>query len=371
MRYLLAPAVLTVAFILSSGAPAGEQGQDNLRSPRIVRLTITPSQVDAARRDYSFLPFDDGGRQNSGRKGDSLLPFDDGSRQAKGAEVARKDASGLRKTEELTQDDGARLYNTAAQGLPAQPDTKQLGDWLRLPLRDMPRASVQAAVQKAKANLEAVRQGAKCRTCKWMPAKAGVAPAHLAEYRQLALLLCLEARLEIAQGQYDQAVQTIGIGLRMAKHVGEAPAVVQGLTGVAIAAVMIEPLEDLTQVPGSPNLSAALRALPRPLVNLEVPIAAEPKNQESAQKVRIPMQRVDGNVAALQCIEALRHYAALHRGQLPKRLADVIGVPIPDDPVQGKPFAYQYDGSKAVLEIAVPQGGTQKDCTRYEITVAR
>jgi len=76
-------------------------------------------------------------------------------------------------------------------------------------------------------------------------------------------------------------------------------------------------------------------------------------------------------VAALQCVEALRHYAASHRGQLPQQLSEITGVQVPVDPGTGKPFAYRYDGSKAVLEVSAPKGGTPRDSTRYEITVAR
>jgi hypothetical protein len=83
------------------------------------------------------------------------------------------------------------------------------------------------------------------------------------------------------------------------------------------------------------------------------------------------MNRLDGEVAALQCIEALRHYAATHNGQLPSQLSEITGVQVPGDSSTSPPFAYRYDGSKAVLQVPVPKGGTPRDSTRYEITVAR
>jgi hypothetical protein len=134
----------------------------------------------------------------------------------------------------------------------------------------------------------------------------------------------------------------------------------------------------------------ALHVLPHPLVNIEVPIASELKYLETStqynaltrsvmrnqldashQRVRVTMNRLEGDVAALQCLEALRHYAASHSGQLPKQLSEITGVQVPADPGTGKPFAYRYDGSKAVLEVSAPKGGTPRDSTRYEITVAR
>lgn len=59
--------------------------------------------------------------------------------------------------------------------------------------------------------------------------------------------------------------------------------------------------------------------------------------------------RLDRRIAALRCIEALRIYAAAHEGRLPLRLDDVTEVPIPPDPLTGKPFAYRVEGNTAIL----------------------
>ena len=53
----------------------------------------------------------------------------------------------------------------------------------------------------------------------------------------------------------------------------------------------------------------------------------------------------------------LRHYAATHDGQLPTELSDITSVELPNDPVTQKPFMYHRDGTKAVLEMGVPEGG--------------
>src|SRR4029079_3378426 len=46
------------------------------------------------------------------------------------------------------------------------------------------------------------------------------------------------------------------------------------------------------------------------------------------------------HVAALRAVEAVRLFAAANEGKLPKSLADVKSVPVPDDPFTGKPFGY-------------------------------
>ncbi len=83
--------------------------------------------------------------------------------------------------------------------------------------------------------------------------------------------------------------------------------------------------------------------------------------------------RLDRRVAALRCLEALRHYAAAHGGKLPASLADLADTPATDDPVTGKPFAYKLNGDKASLS-APPLTGDKPGVGRpvdYEITVRR
>jgi len=349
MRHSIIHLIVAVALILSSCVQAGKQASKSPETPRVFSLAIEPSGIDS-QKSYALVL----------------------------------------KAEDLTDGDGAVLYGKAVQALPAKMNVNQLADWRKMPLSQLPKDQIQAVLQQAQANLDLVSQGTKCKSCNWPAFVPGTMPANLSEYRNLAFLLCLKARLQIAQGQHDKAIETIRTGLAMSKHIGEAPTIIQGMTGIAIAALMLLPVQDLAQVKGSPNLYPALSALPRPLVNIEVPISSELKNLESSKqynaltrglmrdqldvshkRVRVTAHRLDGDVAALQCVEALRHYAASHNGQLPKGLGEVSEVQVPQDPLSGKPFAYRYDGSKAVLEVSVPKGGTPRDSTRYEITVAR
>jgi hypothetical protein len=75
--------------------------------------------------------------------------------------------------------------------------------------------------------------------------------------------------------------------------------------------------------------------------------------------------RVDRSIAVLRVLEALRIYAAGHADKLPDALANVTDVPIPKDPVTGKPFEYHRDGDKAYLK-----GPTLREVPlNYEITM--
>lgn len=298
----------------------------------------------------------------------------------------------LPKAEELTAEDGAALYDKAVQAWPSNLQRGEVTYWSREPIRNLPLdlAEAQAAVQEAQASLDLIERGAKCKSCKWPPFVPGTMPASLSEYRLLIDLLCLKARVELLQSRYDKAAGTIGAGLAMSKHVGEAPTVIQGMTGVAMATLMLRTVEDWAQVGDAPNLYPLLHALPRPVVDVNVGISSELKNLESNKQynvlvrtvmrrqmedafkaVRRTMVRLDGVAAVLECVEGLRHFASCHDGRLPAQLSDITDIQVPNDPDTGRPFAYRIEGAKAILETSVPKGGTPRDSTRYEISVAR
>ena len=64
--------------------------------------------------------------------------------------------------------------------------------------------------------------------------------------------------------------------------------------------------------------------------------------------------RLDRRVAGLRAVEALRMQAAKDGGKLPETLAKVTIVPVPNDPVTGKPFESRRDGD--AVTITSPSG---------------
>ncbi len=95
-----------------------------------------------------------------------------------------------------------------------------------------------------------------------------------------------------------------------------------------------------------------------------IPIAGQTKLVFVA--IRNAVARNERQIAMLRIIEALRIFAAAHDGQLPKQLSDITEVPIPDDPVSGKPFVFRREAEKAFLEGAE----LPKAPLMYEITMA-
>ncbi len=88
--------------------------------------------------------------------------------------------------------------------------------------------------------------------------------------------------------------------------------------------------------------------------------------------VRRAQSRLEQRIALLRTIEAIRLHAAGHDGRFPTRLTEV-SVPVPDDPITGKPFRYEVDGTTAHLRGS-PPWGAEKDSAfnlHYELTLRK
>ncbi len=93
--------------------------------------------------------------------------------------------------------------------------------------------------------------------------------------RQIATLLAVRARLEIAEGRFDKAVYTLQTGMALARHTSDAVTLIQDLVGLAIAGQMIAQLEQLIQRPGAPNFYWSLTDLPRPFCDVRKGLQGE------------------------------------------------------------------------------------------------
>jgi hypothetical protein len=89
-------------------------------------------------------------------------------------------------------------------------------------------------------------------------------------------------------------------------------------------------------------------------------------------KVQQAQARVQQRIGLLRCVEALRMYAATHDGRLPARLKD-IEVPVPIDPITGRPFRYELRGDTATVR-GTPPAGLEKMApynVAYVVTIAK
>jgi hypothetical protein len=89
--------------------------------------------------------------------------------------------------------------------------------------------------------------------------------------------------------------------------------------------------------------------------------------------------RLERELDAIQCIEAIRLYAAAHEGKLPPTLEAITDAPAPLDPATGKPFLYQVHEDSATVSALASRGfdyphvvdDHQPYAIRYELKLAK
>jgi hypothetical protein len=153
--------------------------------------------------------------------------------------------------------------------------TNQQWDWRQTPLNKLPRQEVHDFLKHYTAPLDLARQAARCEHCDWelpritfQSIQVYLPLRHIQGCRELATLLGIQFRLELAEGRFDDAAETLQTGFALARHLYQGDRLIEILVGIAIDAIMFSHVEEWLQVPGSPNLYWALTALPPPRRNL-------------------------------------------------------------------------------------------------------
>lgn len=125
-------------------------------------------------------------------------------------------------------------------------------------------------------------------------------------FRFVGKILALRARVQMARGNFDQAIATLQTGFALGRHVGQAPILVCNLVGLAIANFMVEQVETWIQQPKAPNLYWALTDLPRPLIDLHRGLQGEKliihalvPNYREIQTIPMSAQQVQKQISHL------------------------------------------------------------------------
>lgn len=295
----------------------------------------------------------------------------------------------LPKADEQIDADAVPLYEQAVKALPKGANVEQIREWVRLPAGQFPQKQAEETLGQYMESLRLVARAARCNECNWHQWKPGTQSANLSECRTLAFVIELWVTLEISRGGYEGAIAAMQTGFGMARHLGQAPIIVQAVIGAAVGGLMCRDVEQFVQQETAPNLYWALANLPKPIIDMEKSIESERKVhleqvtndvlrkqfekqiEPMHEKVRMLAKRLDSNVNALQCVEAIRLFAAGHEGQLPNKLSDITEVEIPNDPVSGESFEYRRTDTGAVLQSAMPKSGDEKNVVRYEIVLKK
>ncbi len=141
-------------------------------------------------------------------------------------------------------------------------------------LKDLPGKEIREFLALYAVSLRLADQAARCDHCDWelpLPTLQNMQDLPLDEVqtcREIATLLNLRCRLELSEEKFDDALYTLQTGFTLARQVGNGDTLINNLVGIAIAAIMSGRVEEMMQLPGSPNLFWALTALPSPFIDV-------------------------------------------------------------------------------------------------------
>ena len=86
--------------------------------------------------------------------------------------------------------------------------------------------------------------------------------------RSVSRMLALRARIAIAEGRYEDAIETFKMNLKLARTVSEMKFLVADLVGIAEVGIGNQALADLIAAKDSPNLYWAIAEIPNPCIDI-------------------------------------------------------------------------------------------------------
>jgi len=147
-----------------------------------------------------------------------------------------------------------------------------INDWLKMPVDELPRQELKNILNSFTFAFHQLDRAVLREQCDWqVPLRTegfNALMAPLNEFRHLGKILALQARLQIADGKYNEAIHTLRNGFTLARHVAEDPMLINDLVGIGIATFMHREVEQFIRASDSPNLYWALSALPRPFIDM-------------------------------------------------------------------------------------------------------
>jgi hypothetical protein len=158
-----------------------------------------------------------------------------------------------------------------------QPLTDNYERWMDSPLSEFPAAEVREFLKQNGALFRELEIAAHREQTEWSYRLKDLKGTdsimfllpEIQESRNLGRLLYLKARLAIVEKRYDDAIQTLQIGNKLARDVAEPPTLINDLVGIAISSIMMANVREMIAAPNSPNLYWALSKLPRPFIDME------------------------------------------------------------------------------------------------------
>jgi hypothetical protein len=157
---------------------------------------------------------------------------------------------------------------------------QKLADWAETPLDKLPRDEIRQTLERWQSVIDDLHRAARRSEVDWqLPLGEqeffSMLLNEAQKTREFARLLVVQARLQIAEGQFEQAVATLQTTYAMARHVGRGETLISNLVGMAICSMASAQLREMVQQPDAPNMYWALTALPRPMIDMRPAVEAE------------------------------------------------------------------------------------------------
>ena len=141
------------------------------------------------------------------------------------------------------------------------------------PIDSLDKAAARAFINRWGYNLRQIDHAAHKTTCDWnytveeeMEHVYEMLLPDAQEMRQQHKLICVQARVQMAEGKNEEALRSLETAFSMSSQLGEGPFLINGLIGIATAMKTADQVIDFIQRPGAPNLYWALTTLPTQLV---------------------------------------------------------------------------------------------------------
>jgi hypothetical protein len=193
--------------------------------------------------------------------------------------------------------------------------------WLAAPLDQFPKEEVRKWLG-GDALFAEVRRATYREHCDWdlrVQDLRGLEPIQVLledaqQCRSIARKLQLKARLEISEGRYGDALETLRMGYQLGQDVAKTPLLINGLVGIAITGVMNGELTKLIGASDA-NYYWAIAALPRPVFDMRpamefemnMPYQMFPflKDAETAERTPEQWQRL-----TVECLRMIPHLSS-------------------------------------------------------------
>ena len=247
LRCLLAAfAVLTFVVVISHASFADDKPQPDPNEPQVTRLVLHPAEPPAVAMKHRLLP--------------RYLDLVPGNAAVQYLKAALPDSGGPRVAE--AQDKLADLLDQPRDKFDIEQARKLLHDEIGNTL------------------FEYLRWASIREECEWnLPIREqqlfSILLPEVQQLRTYGRYLAVRARMQIAEGKFEDAVETLRVGYALARNIVRGPTLIHALVGGAITSMLNKQLLELIESPAAPNLYWSIAALPEPFIDVRRAIDLE------------------------------------------------------------------------------------------------